>query len=53
MVATEYMWRDVVLGLGRPRVRRPNLGLRPSNWRRNTLTDFGCQLVSKIPVDSR
>jgi hypothetical protein len=53
MVATEYMWRDVVLGLGRPRVGAPNLGLRPSNWRRNTLTDSGCQLVSKIPVDSR
>jgi hypothetical protein len=24
--ATEYMWEDVVLGLGRPRVGRPQLG---------------------------
>jgi hypothetical protein len=24
--ATEYMWRDVVLGLGRPRMGRPQLG---------------------------
>jgi hypothetical protein len=26
MVATEYMWKDVVLGLGRPRVGCPQLG---------------------------
>jgi hypothetical protein len=24
--AAEYIWRDVVLGLGRPRVGRPQLG---------------------------
>jgi hypothetical protein len=24
--AAEYIWRDIVLGLGRPRVERPQLG---------------------------
>jgi hypothetical protein len=31
---------------------RPQLGLKAEqNWGRNTLTDFGRQLVSMIPVD--
>jgi hypothetical protein len=27
--ATDIMWRDIILRLGRPRVGAPNLGLRP------------------------
>jgi hypothetical protein len=54
VAATEYMWRDVIVGLGHPRVGRPQLGPKAhQNWRRNTLADSGRQLVSKIPVDSR
>jgi hypothetical protein len=26
VAAAEYIWRDIVLGLGRPRVGRPQLG---------------------------
>jgi hypothetical protein len=51
--AAEYIWRDVILGLGRPRVGRPQLGPKAhQTGDAAPLADSGRQLVSKIPVDS-
>jgi hypothetical protein len=47
MAAAEYIWGDVVLGLGRPRVGRPQLGPK-AHQTCNAAADSGCQLVSKI-----
>jgi hypothetical protein len=50
--AAEYIWRDVILGLGRPRVGRPQL------WPKAHQTSDAAhwqilvrQLVSMVPVD--